>query len=339
MEFGLIAQQIAVEAGHLELIEYLIVRGVDINATDNYGKYVNHSERCRPLKLSSTPLHTALMYHQNYDIARILLDYGSDLGIQNIDGRTPLHCWANDVVRHVLQVHDGPVDLYAADNNGMTVVHFMSRSKLTSPEQIRRLVGNDVHCLAAQDNLGYSPIHYALMRGNTALSSYLLDRDILPATGFIGASGPSFLHAAVQSSRTEVIHLVLCRCPYIQDVDHLGRSAVHAAVLVDNAAAVKEIAELGASELLHRPDARDETPLQLAQRVQAKSCIALLGSMGVIDAVPIVRNGQISRVEKTAHSILPPAPGLHFSPVIWMILLFSMTCVLLLYEFRLDLLW
>ena len=38
MNFALTAQQIAVEAGHLELVRYLIVRGGDVNATDNFGK-------------------------------------------------------------------------------------------------------------------------------------------------------------------------------------------------------------------------------------------------------------------------------------------------------------
>ena len=233
-------------------------------------------------------------------------------------------------------MQDSLVDLYTVDNNGMTVVHFMSRSKITTPDQLRRLIENDAHCLAVRDDLGYLPTHYALMRGNSALSLYLLERGIIPTTGGIGATGASLLHAAVKSSRTDVIDLALRHSACIQDVDDQGRSAVHATILVDNAAAIGKVAELGATDLLRRPDSRGETPLQLSQRVRAKSCVALLGLMGVVDTTPTVLTGPVPRVQKSALAMALPTPAFQVPPVVWLDLLFAAACTLLLYKIGLK---
>ncbi len=59
-----------------EIIEFLIDKGANINSQN---------------KKLNTPLHYALSY-QNYDIADLLLRFGADENIKNIDGLTPWQC-------------------------------------------------------------------------------------------------------------------------------------------------------------------------------------------------------------------------------------------------------
>jgi ankyrin repeat protein len=67
---------LSVQCCYKAIIEFLIDKGANINSQN---------------KKLNTPLHYALSY-QNYDIADLLLRFGADENIKNIDGLTPYQC-------------------------------------------------------------------------------------------------------------------------------------------------------------------------------------------------------------------------------------------------------
>lgn len=226
------------------------------------------------LTLHSTPLHIATMRGKDYEIVRTLIESGCDLGTLNLAGRTPLHQHFNQVTRRILLVYDGPVELYTQDHDHMTIVHYLSWSKTTRPEDLYRLIRDDVPCLAVRDDLGRSALHFAVMRGNIALISYILRLGIHSNLSLTNSKGVTLLHYAVHSRRTETLDLVARYCKDIFVKDHQGRSILHYAAWQNNVAAVQKVVQLGGAELLYQPDFSGETPLQFATRIGAMLVLA-----------------------------------------------------------------
>eukprot|EP00039_Didymoeca_costata_P024981 m.12039 g.12039 ORF g.12039 m.12039 type:complete len:794 (+) comp4575_c0_seq1:253-2634(+) len=71
---GLTALCLASLAGHVDVVQYLLDKGVDVHAQAIDG---------------STSLHLAVC-EEHYDVVKLLLENNADAGVQNIDGETPL---------------------------------------------------------------------------------------------------------------------------------------------------------------------------------------------------------------------------------------------------------
>jgi hypothetical protein len=258
------------------------------------------------LTFYSTPLHVATTHGKNYEISRTLIESGCELEALNVAGGTPLHQHFNQVTRHILLVYDGPLDLYTRDHDGMTIVHYLSWSKTTRPEDLARLIKGDSHCLAVKDDLGRSALHFAVMRGNISLITYILSLGIYSNPN-LTSQGATLLHYAAYSRRTETLGLVACYCKDIFVRDHQGRSILHYAAWQDNAAAVQKVIELGGMELLYQPSLNGETPLHLATRICATSVLAYADSLGSAKRLPEVlgpaAQGKIDGKETRAASL------------------------------------
>ena len=228
----------------------------------------------------STPLHIATARGKDYDIVRLLVDSGCELGTLNFSNKTPLHQHFNEVTRRVLLGYDEPIELYAQDRDGMTIAHYLSWSKTTRPEDLRWLIRDEISCLGVRDNLGRSVLDFAVMRGNTALVSYIMKLGIHPNPNLTNRQGVTLLHYAVYSRRTETIDLV---ASYYKDIfikDHEGRPILHYAAWQNNVAATQKIVELGGADLLYQPDFSGETPLQFATRLGATSLLTYTDTLG-----------------------------------------------------------
>ncbi|XP_022107290.1 ankyrin repeat domain-containing protein 27-like [Acanthaster planci] len=111
---GCTAMHVAAMYGHTDVINVLILRGGDINATDYHG---------------STPLHVACSRGQQH-VTLLLLDEGASVNIEDNDGNTPLHlCCANGHEECVkaMMYSSQSVDVNAANCQGDTPLHLTTR--------------------------------------------------------------------------------------------------------------------------------------------------------------------------------------------------------------------
>lgn len=76
---GVTAMHEAAKNNHLEMLEVMIKKGVNVNITQD-----------EPAGAGDTPLHLACSY-ENVEIVKFLIESGADDTIQNINGETPAH--------------------------------------------------------------------------------------------------------------------------------------------------------------------------------------------------------------------------------------------------------
>jgi len=84
------ALSIAAETGNVEIAEYLIEKGANVNVLDinceNMFLYVSQS---RDDEYYLTPLHRAISF-KHPDMIRLLIEKGADVDMKNTRGKTPL---------------------------------------------------------------------------------------------------------------------------------------------------------------------------------------------------------------------------------------------------------
>ncbi|MCJ1334472.1 hypothetical protein MMC10_011184 [Thelotrema lepadinum] len=168
----------------------------------------------------------------------------------------------------------------------MTVLHYLSWSKMTTADEIRLLSKNDPLPLTLKDNLGRSALHFAVMRGNTPLILYLLELGIYPCQSLVTLQGATLLHLAVTSRRVETLDLV---APYSESIfvkDDKGRSILHYAVWHFNGMAVEKIITQGGWDLVRQSDCDGETPKELARRIKARSILTYIEELDGIATKP-----------------------------------------------------
>ena len=286
------------------MIKFLISSGARMNAIDRDGEYDLPFLRVSNvvLMLYSTPLHVATACNRDFRIIQELIAEGSELDSVNFAGRTPLHKHCDAVTRQILQCCTEPLDLYARDSEGMTVLHYLSWSKMTTADEIRLLSKNDPLPLTLKDNLGRSALHFAVMRGNTPLILYLLELGIYPCQSLVTLQGATLLHLAVTSRRVETLDLV---APYSESIfvkDDKGRSILHYAVWHFNGMAVEKIITQGGWDLVRQSDCDGETPKELARRIKARSILTYIEELdGIGDSTlipPLVIEDQSISVRK-----------------------------------------
>ena len=277
------------------MVKTLVSHGANVNAADGDGEYA--ASLHQPVKISqlivtlpSTPLHLAVMRNVIYEIVRVLIENGGNLDTHNSAGRTPLHQHFNPMMRHTLLVFEGLIELYSQGHDGMTIVHYYSASKTTRPEDLYRLIGKNLSSLAVKDHLGRSALTFAVMRGNTAVISWMLGLGVYSNSNLMNLTDVPLLHYAVYSKRTETLDILYEHFQNIYVKDHRGRSILHYAAWQDNEAALQKVVELGGIEMLFQVDSSGESPLTYAARVEADSflsCAQTLAGERSLSAMPV----------------------------------------------------
>ena len=163
----------------------------------------------------------------------------------------------------LIQWHKADIDTTTQDYQGMTIMHYISRSSRSSPDDIAWCLDNT---LPPKDGLGRSILHLAAQRGNTILLRYLLSLPEAPKLATPDYMGQTLLHYAAESRRVETIDLLLS-AGYgdIYVKDHKGRTPMHHAASRGNVDAVQKLIELGGEDLLKVPDEDRCTPFQVAE--------------------------------------------------------------------------
>lgn len=163
----------------LTVTELLIAAGADINATDEHGCTPLHNfisaalNDCVKLLLrqssllnvvnryGDTPLSTAISWHQEHEIALLLLEAGAD---PNAGDDKPLHLVAGPF-RSVSLLHSiiaAGADINARNRLGQTALHCACGCREANDEIIRLLLhyGAD---MKLTDNEGFLPSDHAMM--------------------------------------------------------------------------------------------------------------------------------------------------------------------------------
>ena len=76
-------------------------------------------------------------------------------------------------------------------------------AKTGNLEQARNLIANDKGQLNAKDTLGYTPLHWSLIRAQWPLATYLLEAGADPT--LTGSDGATTLHCAANHDKAEII--------------------------------------------------------------------------------------------------------------------------------------
>jgi len=142
--------------GKNQMVEWLIGKGADINAIDDYG---------------CTPLHDAVRAKKS-DTVGILLKYGAEINARDNNGNTPLHTAmsrnANSTIVDVLLNRNADVNI--ANNIGQTPIFVaVSRGHI---ETVKILIeyGADVN---VADAAGETPLTIAHHRQEEHLHEYM----------------------------------------------------------------------------------------------------------------------------------------------------------------------
>ena len=205
----------------------------------------------------STPLHLASrMGH--LEVARLLVEHGADVTVENQYGRTPLH-WAvqdggSDVVRFLVE-HGA--DVTVQDYDGSTPLHWAAREG--SVDVVRLLVKHGAN-VTVQDNNGWTPLLWAAREGSVDVARFLLERGADATVKDKYESSP--LHLAVLEGSVDLARFLIEHGADVTAKDEHGSTPLHLTVLEGNVDVARLLVEHGADV-----NARDEdgwTPLYQA---------------------------------------------------------------------------
>jgi len=190
----------------------------------------------------------------------------------------------NDAIKHLTRNNREYIDTTIQDSNGKTIVHYICNSSRSVCEDIAWIP----ECQFQQaDSRGLTALHYAVKRGNIPLVQFFLNRldsthseHVTKTTTMtqLDHYGRTLLHYATESSRTEIIDILLSRGCNIDAVDHKKRTLTHHAASIGKVKAIRKLVELGATDQLSAVDLEGNTPMDLARSCSAHDVVEFLRS-------------------------------------------------------------
>ena len=248
-----------------DVARLLLERGADVNARIEHG-FDDNPE-------GSTPLHTAAD-HGRVEVARVLLEYGANVGAEDNKRKTPLHIaidykrlddlnermedYASGkvAVARVLLEHGANAD--AEDNEGKSPLHKAAEYGFVKGVRVLLKHGANV---GAEDNKGRTPLHDAA------------DYRRNPESGEYYASG-----------KVEVVRVLLDHGANAGAEDNEGRTPLHTATGYGEIEAIRMLLEHGAN--VGAEDNEGKTPFQMASAERDDEIIKLFlehGAEGVLE--------------------------------------------------------
>ncbi|MDR3303283.1 MAG: ankyrin repeat domain-containing protein [Treponema sp.] len=220
----------AVRSGNLEAITILLKARANINAQDARGNSVLHlairdipvSKHKEIVELllqqpdidpslwdehGDSPLHAAIIRNEEVAILELLLKYGSDVNIRNIEGKVPLYVAVEENrPQYIPALLDSHSNVFAADSVGVTsyekalrerqealpylitsatarqsdgsgdtILHMTIRNA-GSIETIESILDKGAR-IDARNSVGDTALHIAVQRNNESVGTLLIERD------------------------------------------------------------------------------------------------------------------------------------------------------------------
>ncbi|CAN6684365.1 unnamed protein product [Malus baccata var. baccata] len=163
--------------------------------------------------------------------------------------------------------------------NGVTALHAaVTRIDFTNKGIVQSMVSKNPGIIEEVDEIGWTPLHYASLRGNLKAAQLLIQNS--NSTSYISDKlGMSALHVAAYEGHIQIIEELIRRCPDTCDlVNHKGQTALHAAVLGEKINVVTYVLKTPKlARLINEADNDGNTPWHLAAICKNKKIVAILG--------------------------------------------------------------
>ncbi|MDR2548440.1 MAG: ankyrin repeat domain-containing protein [Rickettsiales bacterium] len=252
---------LAVESGELNVVEYLISKGANIDVK----------------KSGWAPLHIAAI--GKLDIVKYLIDKGADVNTKNKYGVTALH---RAVYHEKLNVVEYLVDK-GANINANAVGPFFSGTPLhcavhsRSQNTVEYLVDKGADT-GAKDEKGSTPLHHAAKGDNLNIVKCLVEQGAdIYTKGRIGGMVP--LHVAAKCGSVSIIKYFIGKGIDINIKDKYSNTSLHFAIEKGNLSAVRYLIETGAD--INAKNEYSETPLHFASCMGSLIIVESLVNKGV----------------------------------------------------------
>ena len=219
--FGLRPLHLAAENDHVQVVEFLLAKGANVNATER--------------EMANTPLHVAA-YKGHTQIAELLLSKGADINAQNKNGSTPLYeavLWGRMRMVEVLIAKGA--DVNTKDSDGEPVLVLASRALPGRPKPQTDVYGGapatfDIGLIGDQKHrkeiaelliakgadvntkniIGMTPLHYTAAAGQREVAELLLTKGA-DANSQNPPTLETPLYSAADAGQREVAELLLAK--------------------------------------------------------------------------------------------------------------------------------
>ncbi|XP_054638984.1 B-cell lymphoma 3 protein [Dunckerocampus dactyliophorus] len=213
-----------------------------------------------------TALHIAVVHGELALVSQLihlLLWAGRTLDIYNNLRQTPLHLAViTQQVNMVDALLRAGADPSALDRNGQTAMHLCCEYNHRGCLSVVLSLPSSSTCLEMRNYEGLSPLHVAVIRSHTDLSTMLLDAGADINTMDI-KSGQSPLILAVESNNAEMVHFLIESGCDVNRPSYSGNTALHSACGRGQADMVRLLLKNGADSSLK--NYHNDTPLMVAK--------------------------------------------------------------------------
>ena len=299
-QFGFTLLHYAAKENRVEVIEYLVSSGCDINAADDdkqtplhKSAMFGHTESVKLLidkganvnkvdNNGNTPLHVAIINGGDFGVVKALIEK-ANLAIQNNDDQHVLHVAVKyhkvDCINLILNHKQAPALITTTDKDSLTPIHLaVSLGYFDTTEELLR---RPQMTIFGNTNKGKNIIHLAAANNNAILLSLLLDSyNALHLVNEVDDNLCTPLHDAADNGQLKQVEILLDRGAVIKStVD--GFSPLHYACLRGYLNIAKKLIERHPFQndlVTHNKD----TPLHLAARSGHAEIVKLLLDSGVL---------------------------------------------------------
>ncbi|XP_062578831.1 serine/threonine-protein phosphatase 6 regulatory ankyrin repeat subunit B-like [Saccostrea cucullata] len=223
---GWTALQSACRGGSVEIVFFLIEKGMDINILSNNGRSI---------------LHIACL-NGKFEVCEYLVEnYPHLLDVKDKFSETVLHdaAWGGNV-QIVKLLIEKKMDINALQGDGETILHQCCRSG--KMEMCEYLVNHFPDLLEIRDNDGWTALHSACKVGSVEIVSFLIEKGM--DINILSNNGRSILHLAGFNGKFEVCEYLVENYPNLLDLrDKSSNTVLHDAAWGGNVQIVKLLIE------------------------------------------------------------------------------------------------
>jgi ankyrin repeat protein len=208
-----------IENGNVELLKYILRKGVSLNRQDYLTTTLKYDENLSMVyyiinnrelfKVSQKEIDEALsiaVYKNNYRMVKYLLENGANSNYKNKYGNAPLHLVKDkneDTFPVMQELLKHGADVNAKNRNDQTALH-----RINKPESALLLIKNGVD-INAVTNSGNTALHLACEENLTDLASVLIEHGI--DADKQDNEGNTALHIAARKKNSDIVTLLLSK--------------------------------------------------------------------------------------------------------------------------------